>query len=692
MAASSQNAQLTQEGRLLQVDTTLPSDTFIIRQLVGHEGISELFKIHLDFASDNHNVDPASLIGKPATVRILFGDDWRYINGIFNEFVLLPTDDRYARYRATLVPWLWLLTRTTDCCIHQKQSVPDIIKDVFTKHGLVNFKDDLRGNHPVREYCVQYRETAFDFVSRLMEEEGICYYFEHEEKTHTLVLADTASSHKPCPLESTVLWEPASGRGFAPDENYVIDWIRRLEVRPHQWTQGDFEFTKPRLHLTATEPTRSTLDVPKFERYDYPGRFSDMDGANELTKLRMEEEEAEIDLIAGRSTCRTFQPGFRFKIQNHYRRDQNGEYLLVSLDHQAQQGALHSGDTSPEAKYENTFTAIPKATPYRPPRATPRPTISGPQTAFVTGPPGEEIYVDQYGRVKVQFHWDRMGKYDANSSCWVRVSQMLAGKKWGSVQLPRIGQEVIVDFLNGDPDQPIITGRVYNADSMQPYALPDEQSKSTYKTLSYPGGGGFNELRFEDRKGEEQIFIHAERNYDLRIKKDQFTTVLGESHFLTKAEHFTTVKADQHLEVTGDQNQKIGGTVSLQAGADWQQKVATNFALQSGMEIHMKSGVNLVLETGASLTLKVGGNFININPAGVFIKGAMVMLNSGGAAGSGAGASPMSPNAPKEADTATPGEVVSPPPPLPPPKPVSYSQAALVMKEASRDGKPFCEI
>jgi type VI secretion system secreted protein VgrG len=291
----------------------------------------------------------------------------------------------------------------------------------------------------------------------------------------------------------------------------------------------------------------------------------------------------------------------------------------------------------------------------------------------------------------VQFHWDREGKANENSSCWIRVSQNWAGKRWGAMFIPRIGQEVIVDFLEGDPDQPIITGRVYNAEEMPPYELPTEQTKSTIKTLSSKGGGGFNEVRFEDKKGEEQLFIHAEKNLDNRVKNDSLEWVGQDRHLIIKGDQLERVEGDKHLTISGDHNEKIDGTVSLKAGMDMQEKVGMKYALDAGMEIHLKAGMNLVIESGMTITLKAGGGFIVVGPTGVTISGMPILINSGGAAGSGSGSSPEAPKDPKEADKAVSGQKDQPPPPPPPLKPVSYSPAALVMQRAAQSGVPFCD-
>jgi type VI secretion system secreted protein VgrG len=392
-----------------------------------------------------------------------------------------------------------------------------------------------------------------------------------------------------------------------------------------------------------------------YEIYDYhPGEYRKVPEGDGLVRTRLQELESPTLVARGSSDCRAFTSGYRFDLTEHYRSDMNQAWVLTALRHTASQpGDFRSGTGFSQADfhYRNCFECIPHSTPFRPARITPHPVVQGSQTAVVVGPAGEEVFVDQYGRVKVQFHWDRKGKKDENSSCWIRVAQNWAGKQWGAIFTPRVGQEVVVDFLEGDPDQPIITGRVYNAEQVTPYKLPDEKTKSTIKSNSSKGGGGYNELRFEDAKGKEQVFIHAERNQDIRIKNDLYETVGAASHRKVGEDHLEEIGGDLHLAVKGDQNEKVDGTVSLNAGVGYQAKVGTNYALDAGTEVHVKAGMNLVIESGTMLTLKVGGNFININPAGVFVSGTMVMINSGGSAGSGSGASPQDPKPPTEADT-----------------------------------------
>jgi type VI secretion system secreted protein VgrG len=560
---------------------------------------------------------------------------------------------------------------------------------------LSGFECSFELQHPYepRNYCVQYQETDFAFISRLMEEEGIFYFFEHEADKHTLVMANDPTEFKPSAFHPDITYKTIIGE--TEHKEVITEWTTAQEVRPGRVAINDFNFEQPLLDLTAEV---SGKDERRLELYDYPGEYNRRETGERLVGIRMQEQETPLTVINGSSICRGFTPGYRFNLRDHYRRDFNKSYVITSVYHASDQGTNYRSSRVEAAEafdYVNHFQCIPYPSPYRPARTTPAPLMQGTQTAMVVGPPGEEIYTDKYGRVKVQFHWDREGKYDEKSSCWIRVAQEWAGKQWGAMFIPRIGQEVIVDFLEGDPDQPIIVGRVYNGSSMPPYTLPDEKTKSTIKTYSSKGGGGFNEIRFEDKKGSEQVFIHAEKNEDLRIKNDRYETIGHDSHLIVSGDQFEQVGvnqlSDKHLRVKGNHNEKVDGTISIEAGMNMQEKVGLMHALDAGMEIHLKSGLNLVIESGVTLTLKVGGNFININPAGIFIQGTLVMINSGGAPGVGAGSRPDSPKEPREADTAEAGKKEEMPPPKRPPKPNAYSTGAVAMQNAARHGMPFVD-
>jgi type VI secretion system secreted protein VgrG len=396
-------------------------------------------------------------------------------------------------------------------------------------------------------------------------------------------------------------------------------------------------------------------DSKSYEQYEYPGVYGQKGDGGELTKVRMEEEEVAYDTVAGSGTCPTFVPGGKFTLKSHpCSQEEDKDYVLTAVEHVARDESYTNG-TPTDRGYQNTFTCIPAGVVFRPTRRTPRPAVQGLQTAVVVGPQGEEIYTDKYGRVKVQFFWDRLGKNDENSSCWIRVAQNWAGKNWGALFNPRVGQEVVVAFLDGNPDRPLITGRVYNAEQMPPYELPKNQTQSTLKSRSSTGGGAanFNELRFEDKKGSEQVFLHAEKDLDCRVKNDAREFVGNDCHQVVKGNHTECVEKDQHTRVKGERREKVDLDLSQQVGGKRQDKVGGNYALDGGQEIHVKAGTNLILEAGAEITLKAGSNFIHFGPDGLAINGMKVLINSGGSPGSGGGSSPQAPKDPDVADDGT---------------------------------------
>jgi type VI secretion system secreted protein VgrG len=654
--------QLKQQQRFLSIETPLGPDKVVLRSFSGLEAMSQLYHFDLDLVSQDANLDFGKIIGQNVTIHVQLADPKkeRYFHGIISRFAQLPREGRLAHYRAEMVPRLWMLTRATDCALYQNLSVLEIVEQVLKKNGVTDFETSVSGRYDKWEYCVQYRETACNFVMRLLEQEGLFFFFRHEKQKHVMVIADSPSAHKPSPEQPKVRYEAWTGSGYKRAEDGITGWRFEQEFRPGKYTIRDFNFEMPGTDLLATCDTQIQQGGnTAFEIYDYPGEYENKNQGETQAKLRMEEEELEHTIISGESDCRVFSPGNKFELIGHDRRDQNGAYVLTSVTHHAQQGGLYSGVGSPEeARYQNTFACIPFAIPFRPLRRTPKPMIQGSQTAFVVGPKGEEIFCDKYGRVKVQFHWDRIGKDDDQSSCWVRVSQPWAGKNWGAISIPRIGQEVIVDFLEGDPDRPIITGRVYNAGAMPPYALPDEQTKTTFKTNSSKGGGGFNELRFEDKKGSEQIFLHGEKDLDIRVKNDRFENIDRDRHLTVERDRFEEIKRDiqsksgrdlvqevgrdHHLTVGGKQAIDVGGSVSIKAGSGLIAQVTGNTTLSSTGALYMK-GMNVVIEASAGLTIKAGGSFVTVNAGGVQISGPMVMINSGGSALSGSAGSPVSP-------------------------------------------------
>jgi type VI secretion system secreted protein VgrG len=676
---------LTQEDRFISIDTPLGKDALLLQSFAGSEAISQPFCFQLALIAEHATIDAARIVGERVTMTLWLTDGQpRYINGFVSRFTEAEADSRFTYYQAEIVPWLWFLTRTADCRIFQNMTVPDIITTVFKDLGFTDFKLQLQGSFEPREYCVQYRESDFNFVSRLMEQYGIFYFFEHEATKHTLVLANTPAAHQPCPQQPTARCELSGG---IDEDDLITEWAVAHELRPGKYALSDFNFETPNTRLLASVDGKRAAGL-KYEIYDFPGEYLKKAQGESLAALRVQEEEAAYCLVQGVSTCRPLASGFRFDLEGHYRKELNTAYVLTRVEHAATVGSAYTTQAPAEGeeRYSNRFTCIPHSVPYRPLRATPRPVVQGVQTAIVVGPQGEEIYTDKYGRVRVQFHWDREGKYDEKSTCWMRVAQGWAGKGWGTIFLPRIGQEVIVDFLEGDPDRPLISGRVYNAEQMPPYELPGLQTRSTVKTYSSKGGGGFNEIRFEDKKGEEQVFLHAERQQDVRVKKDALEWVGQDRHLITVRDQLEEVKGDKHLRVSGDHNEQIDGAASLKVGMDLQKKIGMKRALDAGMEIHLKAGMNVVVEAGMSVTLKAGGGFVVVGPTGVTLSGMPILMNSGGAAGAGSGASPEPPKQPREADRAEPGAQAQLPPPA-----VSPSPQALALRTAAQRGLPFCE-
>ncbi|HEX5482460.1 MAG TPA: type VI secretion system tip protein VgrG, partial [Terriglobia bacterium] len=475
----------TQEDRLISVSSPLGQDVLLLQSLSGVEGISRLFSFHLELLSENASISFADIVGQRITLTVQLADGGeRYFNGYVSRFLQSGKDDRFTHYHAEVVPWLWFLTRNADCRIFQNLTVPDIVQQVFNDLGYQDFQNKLQGTYNQLEYCVQYRETHFNFVSRLMEQYGIFYFFEHTESKHTLVLADSNSILQPFAGSGSVRCDLVSGG--VEDEDLVTSWNIEQELRTGKYSLNDYNFETPSTSLLASEPTVVTVGGNSaFETYDYPGDYPAKAQGEVLSKVRMQEVEANHLIVRGGGSCRSFTSGYRFTLEDHYRTDMNTIYVLTAVQHTASVGrSYYTGESESGSHYSNQFTSIPASVPFRSPRRTPKPVVQGPQTALVVGKSGEEIWVDQYGRIKVQFYWDRQGQKNENSSCWMRVSQPWAGKNWGAMWIPRMGQEVIVEFLEGDPDRPLITGRVYNAEVMPPYALPDNGTRSTFMSRS----------------------------------------------------------------------------------------------------------------------------------------------------------------------------------------------------------------
>src|SRR5215831_10241199 len=609
----------TQENKPIAIDTPLGEDALLLRGFTGHEGMSRLFSFDLDLLAES-SISFNEIVGQRVTIRIDLDDSGkrkRYINGFVSRFALSGGDMRFTYYRAEIVPWLWFLTRTADCCIFQNMTVPDIITKVFKDLGFTDFKNRLEGTFEPRNYCVQYRETDFNFVSRLMEQYGIFYFFEHAEQKHTLVLANAPTVHQPCPGQAKARCDFASG--VTLEEDIITDWQMEQELRPGKYALADYNFETPSTRLAVN--VSSTINVGgngKYEVYDYhPGEYLKKAQGEQLAKLRMEEEEAPHVVASGSGTCRAFTPGYKFDLAGHSPQMDKG-YVLTEVQHMASVGDSYSDFSSggdAEESYSNHFTCIPFDVPFRPLRVTPRPTVQGPQTAIVVGRAGEEIFTDKYGRVKVQFHWDRKGERNENSSCWIRVSHPWAGKGWGAISIPRMGQEVIVDFLEGDPDQPIITGRVYNAEQMPPYGLHDEQVISGIKSNSTKSRGGYNEFIMDDTKGKELIRVHGQYDMDSTIEHDLREHVLHDrSRDVTNNETIAigrnrteTVGGNETLTVSQNRTETVLGNETLSVAQNRSRQVTQNETVTVVLTRTHSVGVNEMINVGAAQEVTVGG-------------------------------------------------------------------------------------
>jgi len=557
-----------QADRQLELTTPLGADVLLPRRMTGVERLSRAFEYRLELLSTDPGIDFSAILGERASLRLSLagGKDERFFHGVMTDFEQMDSSDkRYARYEMTLRPWLWFLTRTSDCRIFQAQTVPEIVAAVFQELGFSDFEDRLTETYSKREYCVQYRETDFDFVSRLLEEEGIYYFFEHEEDLHTMILAD--DNHGLDSLGSIpYTFDANRGQGQQPER--IFGWRLQQQLQPVQYVLNDYDFKAPKKSLLSPSAHERSHAGAEYEIYDYPGRYQVSGDGEHYSRRRIEELQARFERVTGSSNVRILRAGALFDLSQHPRDDQNKTFLVTDIEYQLASNAFEMGSGSDaEETYACRITALDAQQPFRPERLTPRPVVRGPQTAVVTGPSGDEIHTDEHGRVKCQFHWDRYGKRDENSSCWIRVSQAWAGKEWGAMALPRIGQEVIVNFLEGDPDRPIITGRVYNGEQKPPFTLPENKTQSGIKTRSTPDGAADNrnEIRFEDKKGDEQLFIHAEKDRDIEVKNDEThwvgndrsKTIDGDETSHIKGKRTETVDKDETITVTGSRKKTV---------------------------------------------------------------------------------------------------------------------------------------
>ncbi len=571
-----------QAERLMSVTTALEDDVLLFYSMSGVEEVGRLYEFEVDLLSEEVDIEFEKLLGEPLSVQLEQSDgEPRFFNGYVSRFSQVGSVGNYLHYRASVRPWFWFLTRSSNCRIFQSMTVPDIIKQIFGDYALADFEEILSEPYRTWDYCVQYRESDYNFISRLMEQEGIYFYFKHSEGKNTLVLADSMSAHEAVSGYEVIPYFELNNM-TAGDRETITGWNLSMQVQPGAYATTDYDFENPKASLMSKLMNPKEHSGAEHEIYDYPGEFVEAGDGERYARVRLEEIQSSHHRADGTTNARGMVPGMLFTLENHLRDDQNCEYLVVSARYSLQTHSYGTGGSS--SHYECSFSVKESRTPFRSARTTPKPIVQGPQTAVVVGPSGETIWPDQYGRVKVQFYWDREGKMDENSSCWVRVSQNRAGKNWGESYIPHVGHEVIVSFLEGDPDRPIVTGRVYNNDNMPPIELPagktqlgmrdqggneiimegEEGSQSIHtqqacgNEMLMEGASGEEKIEIRDKYGNEVVLDAVEGTIRIYSPSHESEMVLGRSITLaTSSNWINNILGDKVSEITGVEKKKV---------------------------------------------------------------------------------------------------------------------------------------
>ncbi|WP_221925276.1 type VI secretion system Vgr family protein [Enterobacter hormaechei] len=610
---------------LNRITVQLPVEGLLFWKLSGREAMSESFALTLTLLGTDARIDRSKLLGQPVTVTIPTQNllTPRYINGKVTRVAVSAvelTGTRYAVYQLTVEPDLWPMKRDRNLRIFQGQTVPQIVKTLLGEHQ-VNVEDKLTGSYRVWDYCVQYQESSLDFISRLMELEGIAYSFSHEADKHTLVLTDAATQHQPFSGYEVIPYHQTPSGG-STDEEGISQWALEDSVTPGIYSLDDYDFRKPNAWLFQAQQNPASPKPGSIDVYDWPGRFVETGHAEFYARIRQERWQVEHQQIQATATAAGIAPGHTFTLTNAPFFSDNGEYLVTAAGYHFEENRYASGEG--ETIHRTDFTVIPASVSYRPAQSTAWPRTYGPQTAKVVGPQGESIWTDKYGRVKVKFHWDRLAKGDDTSSCWVRVSSAWAGQGYGGVQIPRVGDEVVVDFINGDPDRPIITGRVYNEASMPPWALPAAATQMGFMSRTKDGSvDNANALRFEDKAGAEQVWIQAERNMDTSVKNDETHSVGGaRSHY---------VKKNELHRVEANQIQAVKGGTEILTGKGKLDAAVEQYVIASGTKLRLVSGESAI-ELNANGKVNLIGKEFNffVEGDGYITTGGKLHLNTSG--------------------------------------------------------------
>jgi type VI secretion system secreted protein VgrG len=595
--------------------TTPLDDALLFHAMRAREEMSKPFEYQIDLLSVKKDVNPDDILGKNVTVKLALPDDsTRHFNGYVTRFAAGGRAyGRYRQYSAVVRPWLWFLTRTADCRIFQEMTVPDIVKKVFGDEPTADFKFELTGTYKKWNYCVQYRETDFNFVSRLMEEEGIGYYFTHADGHNTLVLTDSTGKHAASPGYETVTFISPE-QVVKPELEHISSWDFTREIQPGVYVHDDYDLERPSVDLKTRKVLSRTYAPSSYEVYDYPGHYLQKADGEQYASVRIDEFGSQFETSQAATNAKGICVGSLFTLEECPREDQNREHLILAASYDLEFSDYEAMPEGAGSHYRCSFVAMSSLQQFRPRRSTPKPFVQGPQTAVVVGPAGDEIYTDKFGRVKVQFHWDRLGKKDQNSSCWIRVSHPWAGKGWGSVATPRIGQEVIVDFLEGDPDQPIITGRVYNAENTPPFGFPAGAVLSGIKSNTHKGGGN-NELSMDDTAGKERVFIHGQYNMDTVIEHDQTSTIHNNRTDKVDVDDSETVGGNQTQHVVKNQTvnidinrtETVGANETISVGGNRSKTVSQSETATVALQRTHTVGVNETITVGAAQEITVGG-------------------------------------------------------------------------------------
>lgn len=683
----------SQAKRQVQIGSPLADDALLFHRMTAHERLSGLYELELELYSNDPTLKAGDVLAKNMTVAWKWDPDGeeRYWSGICMRFGLVRGDDEMSVYRATVVPPMWFLTQTRNSRIFSEMSVADIVKAVLDEHGIS--PDTCDGMTTVLEYCVQWEESDYAFICRLMERHGAYFYHAHENGAIKLHIVQAGHSHPSMPwMEPVPVREPGGARRGMIE--FFDEFGQEGRIRPDTDTNQDYNFQTPRASLEGTKTIAPAYDTAKLEIYRYQSGQTDAGGGGALAEIAAQSYQADTDVYFGAGNARAVAAGHVFKVDNTKGVDWMADDELLCIESRCElleDGYQSRASTGGETTFAVSMRAVPSTTKWRAKQETPWPRIHGVQSAVVVNANGEELDVDEFGRIQVSFHWEREG----TSSMRARVSQMWAGAEWGMAMWPRNGQEVLVEHLNGDPDRPIVTGRVYNDAARPPHDPSADASIMSIKSRSTPGGGGFNALEFQDKAGEEYVFIHSQKDTHLRTQEKHVELIGTDEHITVTENAKRKVGADQHESVEGDNKLTVTGANHVKVTSDHLVKSDANIVEQAGQTVHIKGGMNVVIEAGTGLTIKVGGTFVTLNSGGVFISGPMVNINSGGSGLSGPGTAADAAEDPEEPMEDEPGSEA----------PAARSRdwaaarraidsnpAAAALLAAAASGAPFCEV